>query len=242
MNNVILVLIAGVLIVIGVLQVRQLFKGGEYRTAASLRKIASSMSLSFVGDTQPSYFSSISRFPLFQLVNNGRGYGNLFTGKHLGAKVSIFDYSYRLSIRTPPRQTPGQTLEDQRISVFDHTAVWFVDERLDLPEFELRPEGIIDKFRSAFKMEEHSDIDFADHPKFSKRFLLRGPHVKPVAELFTVPVISHFEQANGKIYVEGKGENLMIYVERLVAPSKMQEFFEQCLGVHSCFVDSVCDS
>jgi hypothetical protein len=237
MNDLIWVPIVGFIIVAGggaagVLYMRQLDKRKGDRTAA-IRKIAPSMSLSFVGDTQRSYFSSIARFPLFQLGNGGHLYQNLITGKCVGFTISIFDYSYISSTETP---------NGRRDKFFNHTAVCFVDERLNLPEFELRPEGIAEKLLSAFKMEDHPDIDFSDYPQFSKRFLLRGPYRDRIAGLFTEPVISHFEQVDGKLYVEGEGENLMIYVTRHVAPSEMQAFCRQCQGVHSCIVDSVRDS
>ena len=215
----------------GVLYMRQDKRKGD-RTAA-LRKIASSISLSFVGDTQHSNFSSIARFPLFQLGNGGHIYENLITGKCIGITISIFDYSYISSAETP---------NGRRDKFFNHTVVYFSDERLNLPEFELRPEGIAEKLVSAFKMEDYPDIDFPNYPQFSKRFLLRGPHRDHIAALFTEPVVSHFEQVDGKIYIEGKGKNLMVYVTRHVAPSEMEAFFRKCQGVHLCIADSVCDS
>jgi hypothetical protein len=125
-------------------------------------------------------------------------------------------------------------IDSVEVAIFDHlissgeggqvfeTAVLFESEKLSLPYFCLRPEGILQKIGSAFG---DPDIDFSEFPKFSSQYLLQGAE-EEVRKVFNSNVLSYFENHLGWT-LEGFGAQLLVYLKKQSIASK--EDFQELL-------------
>jgi len=90
-------------------------------------------------------------------------------------------------------------------------------KQLDLPEFYLRPEGMMERVLNTVSQ---VDIDFAERPGFSSKMLLYGKDEAAIRRSFTGPVFDFFEQ-NPYLCVFGKGDHLFYYQSRTLTPVNM---------------------
>jgi hypothetical protein len=91
--------------------------------------------------------------------------------------------------------------------VLAQTVVELTSTRLALPAFRIEPENVIHKMQEAMGAQ---DIDFASHPHFSDRYLLRGESEEEIRKIFTPQVLDWFEGHLG-LTVEGSGERLSLH-------------------------------
>jgi len=135
--------------------------------------------------------------------------------------ASVFDYSYTVS-------------GGENSSTFTQTVVAFRQDH-QLPWFELRPEGFLDRIADAFV---HRDIDFETHPEFSKRYALRGDDGTAIRVVFTPALLSFFEMLppERKWHIEGSGFTLLAYRANLtVAPQEIRTFVEETCSIANSF-------
>lgn len=84
----------------------------------------------------------------------------------------------------------------------------FTSSDLDLPCFSLHEaEELQQMFVSALG---YKDINFENHPAFSKKYLLNGDNELAVKQLFSEKMISFLEKLDG-INIEGSGNQLIVY-------------------------------
>jgi MFS superfamily sulfate permease-like transporter len=87
-----------------------------------------------------------------------------------------------------------------------------------VPDFALEPESMNTKLS---ELVGGKDIDFKDHPDFSKRFYLRGYDEAAVRNFFNFNVINFFE-SHEEWHVEAHDNNLLIFRKRdLMSPSEI---------------------
>lgn len=101
--------------------------------------------------------------------------------------------------------------------VEEKTLVTFFDESLDLPRFELSPEGALEKVATALGGQ---DIDFESHPRFSGMYLLRGDKEARVRELFTAEVMERLEAMPG-LYAAGRGPRVALSPGKKLSGDKL---------------------
>ena len=102
--------------------------------------------------------------------------------------VKIFEYEYTIyKTGTNGRRYPVQASQ---------TVFRFQSQRMNLPGFVLSPESILDKIEDVFGY--YQDIDFQQHPAFSRRYLLTGDNEAAIRKLFTPAVLSHFASKRGR--------------------------------------------
>lgn len=158
--------------------------------------------------------AALGRFIGFPFFCQGRGhsYSNLLRGRlDAKAEVLVLDYAY-VTGSGKNRHTHRQT-----VAVFRA-------EGLGLPAFELRPENILHKVGGLFG---YQDIDFAEHPDFSGKYLLRGKEEPAVRGLFDAAILNHFALHPGW-RVEGEGDWLAVLREgRRVAPEELRSFLDE---------------
>jgi hypothetical protein len=193
---------------------------GKNRTQA-LQVLAQQIGFTFKGEVwnnQPKNH----RFgtPLF---GKGRSpvFENVMVGTSAGLETSLFDYSYTVSSGKSSR-TYTQT-------------VAAYSQELWLPEFELRPEGFLDRIGEAFV---HNDIDFESHPNFSQRFLLRGREVDTIRELFSPALLTFLENlpADEEWHIEGRVNNLVLYrSDETMATEGFRSFLERTSSIAKIF-------
>ncbi len=170
-------------------------RGNEMQAAA--RQI----DFSFAPEAELSAIPFFSNFELFE--GSPLKFENLMTGKLNGHNAAIFDLAYR---NADVNARSGATTSRQTMCVID-------SNKLNLPEFYLRPEGILEKVLNAV---DRIDIDFPERPDFSKKFLLYGKHAHLIRQLFTAPILGFFEK-NPNICAFGGGSFLFIYQSRTLS-------------------------
>jgi hypothetical protein len=148
------------------------------------------------------------------LLRRARGkFGNVMTGSANGLSIGLFDFTYPM----------GKSSITQTLASFS--------QELELPPFELRPEGVLDRIGDSLV---HNDIDFDSHPDFSRRYLLRSPDEAAVRNLFTPSVLTYIEQlpADKKWHVEGTATTLIIYRGGSpISPFEMPSFLEETSSI-----------
>jgi hypothetical protein len=194
------------------------------RRTRALIALAPTIGFTFEGDD----WSDLSRAPRLQMPLFDRGHSqkfrNIMTGHSAGFDTSVFDYWY----------TTGGGKSSH---TWTQTVVSFTQD-LWMPVFELRPEGVLDRVADVFT---HNDIDFDSNPGFSHRYLLRGPEVDKVRELFTSPLLAFLEglPTEEKWHVEGDGYTLILYrSDVIVRAEEVQLLLEQTSAVAKMFFGS----
>lgn len=190
--------------------------------AAELRSLADTLGFNYVGND-----SSRTGQVNTALFRRGgrRRFRNVMNGTYGSHQVSIFDYSYTV--------TGGESS-----STYTQTVAAIVQDR-QLPWFELRPEGFLDRIAQALVQR---DIDFETHPEFSKRYVLRGQDETAIRAMFTPALLSFFEMlpSERKWHMEASDFTLLVYRTNLtVAPSEIRTFLDEaCSIANSLFASS----
>ncbi len=143
---------------------------------------------------------------------------NVMAGEVEGTGVRVLDYRY--------------TVGSGKNSSTSLQTVVAVETRGDggagLPDFTLARENFFHKIGQAFG---YQDIDFADFPEFSKKFLLRGADESAIRALFDARVIDAYMK--GEAYnAEVRGGWLFIYQHgKRVKPEQVQARIESAFGL-----------
>ena len=202
---------------------------GKQRTA-QFNLVATQMGLSFSPKGEKALMERLSPLPLFTR-GHSKKMSNLLRGTsgQLGissqVEAGIFDYRYNTG--------GGQHQQSHAQSV-----ICFHAPQLSLPAFSLRPKNFFHKIGTAFF--GYQDIDFDSHPRFSKRYLLRGQDVQSIRTLFTQEALAFFETQDN-LSVEGKDDQLIVYRRRAlwftkrVTPTDVRLFIEDGSQVFRLF-------
>jgi hypothetical protein len=151
---------------------------------------------------------------------HGRGVNNLLCIKSNGATVSLFDFSASFGQR-----------KNQRTQI--ETVLLMQSEKLHLPTFFLHPENIGTKIKSALGSME--DINFENHPDFSKAYALEGIEDVAIREVFNNSLLDYFAQHRG-LSVEGQGGKLLYYRSgKRIQSKEVQSFIEEGLKMLKMF-------
>lgn len=90
------------------------------------------------------------------------------------------------------------------------TLVQITELAILIPDFALEPESLWTKLS---ELAGGKDIDFADHPDFSKKYYLRGENEIAIRDFFTEPVMSFLEKRED-IHIECHRNKLLFYKKR----------------------------
>ena len=218
METPVILVIVGVVLLIG--GIWALARHLEKKRTAALRAEADGMGLEFYangGDISP---PGLSQFDLFSRGHTQR-VKNAMVGPLGGAEVAVFDYKYVTG------HGKHRTTHNQTVVMFDMAGA-------DLPNFILKPENIFHKIGGVFG---YQDIDFDDHPKFSKQYLLRGGDEEAIRAAFGEEVLDHFDLYKG-LCVEAGGQRLLVYRgSRPVKPAAIRGFVDDARDVLDLFCE-----
>lgn len=104
---------------------------------------------------------------------------------------------------------------------------------LKLPRFELRPEGVGDKFSALLG---GGDINYPSHPKFSARYFLKGPDEASVGATFGDAALLDFLGEHPGWHIRADGAWMLITRdERIVRPDKLGDFLRDVIELHGQF-------
>ena len=141
-----------------------------------------------------------------------------------GSTIQMMDYVYMV------RQSISDPLFD-----YPQTVVLIEHPDLSLPHFHLTREVM---FHWAKKLWRVKDIDFAEHPKFSEMFHVRGEDETAVRALLTPQIRSALEQHPG-LTIEGLVTQIVIFREKVLLPAdKWPGFLAEATEIGQLFLDS----
>ncbi len=90
------------------------------------------------------------------------------------------------------------------------TLVQIAEVEVAIPDFALEPEGLLTKFS---ELAGTRDIDFANHPVFSKKYFLKGDHEEKIRGFFSEPILEFLENRED-IHIECHKNRLLFYKKR----------------------------
>jgi len=168
---------------------------------------------SYVQDTE--FYLLAGKIPLF----GSPTIHNLMYGNLDDISVTLFDYAYSAG-RGPS---------------YEQTVALFCSESINLPNFDLRPEGVFHKIGNAIG---YQDIDFESHPRFSSSYLLRGEDENAIRRIFTDDVLTFFSNSTG-LSVEARGNKLIYYRHgERAKPDDLLSFFHEARSIFELFRES----
>lgn len=148
----------------------------------------------------------------FRLFEHGhrKRVSNTLSGRRREVEVRLFDYTY----------TTGS---GKNQSTSHQTAVLYMLEEQNLPDFEIKPEGLFDKMAGKLGRVE---IDFSEDAEFSNAFQLTGADEATVRRLFGMAVRGWFTAHRG-FCAEAVGSRLLVYRRnKRVAPENLRQFLD----------------
>jgi hypothetical protein len=160
------------------------------------------------------------RYKTCLLQRTRGGFSNVMVGVTGGLEAMVFDYGYQAN-----RSSINQT-----IACFP--------QKLGLPPFSLKPEGLLDRIGDAIV---HNDIDFDSHPGFSSRFALKSPDEAGTRRLFTPSLLTTLEQmpSSRRWIIESNGNQLFIYSHGWIVPSAgLVAFLQETSGMARAIASS----
>jgi hypothetical protein len=164
----------------------------ERRRTLAMAEICRLMDFAFTEKVPKARLGSLGEFPLFNLGHSRRA-RNLMEGRVGDCPVCLLDYRYTVGA--------GKHQHTWRQTVV------VVPAAAGLPAFQLSPESFLHKIGQLFG---YQDINFAENPEFSRRYLLRGPDEAAIRAAFPPDVLEYFARHQGWT-VESRAGRLLIY-------------------------------
>jgi hypothetical protein len=192
--------------------------------SSALQTVAQQMGFTFVGK-QWDHKEKAQQLgtALFKRGSRSR-FRNIMTGSVDGHEANLFDFCYTISA-------------GEESSTYTQTVATF-SQKLWLPDFELRPQGILDRVAEAFVVR---DISFDSHPDFSRRYFLRGSNEVRIRSLFAAPLLTFFQElpANEKWHVEANLTTLIIYQSKVeIPPEEFRGFLDKTSAIATAVFSS----
>jgi hypothetical protein len=193
----------------------------ERRRTKQLGAIATELNLEFYENGGGQVMGLVQDFQLFSKGRNRR-VKNLIQGQVEDTFVAIFDYRY-------------VTGRGKHSHTYDQTVILLRSEQLRVPKFSLYPENFFHKMGDFLG---YHDIDFANYPEFSNRYLLRGENEILIHKSFHSEVIAFYENSRG-LSTEANDSRLIFYrAMSKVPPEEMHSFLSVGLKVLHLFARS----
>ncbi len=209
--------ILGILAIIGV--VLGLVYLYEKKRTESLTTVAADLGLDFSPTENDGLLEKMQIFSLFN-KGHSRKIKNIMKAETEATNLMIFDYQY----------TTGHGKNQH---THQQTVVAMESNSLGLPKFSMRPEGFFSKIGAALGMQ---DIDFDDHPEFSKSFVLKGENEAAIRKFFDAKLLD-FLAARKKSYIES-APGVFIFVHRgRKKPEQIKELMNDGYAVYAAFAE-----
>lgn len=184
----------------------------EKKRVEAMRQAALAMGFQFAERDD----SVIDRpFPAFDR-GHSRKATSVMRGQTGGRPVVLFDHAYTVSTGK------NSTTYRQTVALFDDVP--------GLPEFSLGPEHFFHKIATALG---YQDIDFDEHPEFSKHYLLRGKDEAAVREVFNPDLLAFLAGERGWTVQSAGGALAILRSARRCKPQDSPAFLADCLRIAS---------
>lgn len=192
----------------------------EKKRREALENFANELSLDFFPDGHAELESEISGFGLFNQGHSRKIY-NVILGETEIAKIALVDYRF----------TTGSGKNQQ---THNQTVVVMESDQLQIPAFTLRPESLFDWFGS---MMGFQDIDFDNHPEFSKMFVLKGPDEEAIRKFFDQELLDFFAGKKGISFEAVPGKFIYFRGGKRTKPEEMRDYLTEGYGVYQAFME-----
>lgn len=226
---VVLVLVVIIVIVCLELQVRREKTAGISKRIREYSLVAEEINFSFhfdmgelanIGPLGEMYlFSEHSQYDHYNMGRYVNSFQYVFHGHRSDAPVYMFEYS--LEVRSG-----GKYAEYTRYTTM---IAAFQLPGKQIPYFYLRPSMGGMNFLKR-------DIDFLEHPQFSKTYVLAGANEKATRQLFFNDALINYFEFNSQWSVEGNKDWLIVYRwDKTVEPSRIPQFLEEASRIAKLF-------
>jgi hypothetical protein len=165
----------------------------EKKRTEDLRVQAGRLGMTAFREEAPAPLAGFHHLPLFNRGHSKR-IRNLMQGSADGVEVAVFDYRFTVG-------------SGKNSHTYAQTVCALCDRRLRLPVFDLKPESIWNKLGALFG---HEDIDFEEHPEFSRKYYLTGVGEAAVRALFR-PEVREYLQTRDDLSMEASGDRFIYY-------------------------------
>jgi len=175
------------------------------------------LGLEFSAEQDHELLGKLQVLPVF---NKGRRreLKNVLKAETEDTSLAIFDYQF----------TTGS---GKNTTTHKFTAASMERPNMQLPHFIVRPEGFIDRIGSAMGFQ---DIDFEQHPAFSRMFVLQGENETAIRAFFDKRVMDLFVTRRDAL-VEAGGSMLTFRKKGRQSPDKMAEFMGEAYDFLNAF-------
>ncbi len=216
---IIVLVFGGVIALVGTIMYISYVQAKKRREA--IEGLAESLGLGF--EAKP-LFESLG--PLLHLPAFGMGRSkvvmNQLSGETEFAAIKIFDYRY----------TTGG---GKNSHTWSQTMVSMSSPNMTAPEFDLQPEHFFFKIGEFFGMQ---DIDFDEHPEFSKTFILKSQTEDAVRSFFDEELINFFCTKKDIHFAVGESQLILFRPGKSETPEKwkdlMNEGFQAYQALSAC--------
>ena len=182
------------------------------------KKLSLEMDMSF---SEKDEWGLLNLLKGFQLFHKG-DITNILKEKEgfYDSDIRIFDYKY----------TKGS---GDSSSTHKQTVFFIQSKKLNLPEFYLKPEYFLYRIGKYFGIK---DIDFQEHPEFSKQYWLKGTDEARIRKEINEEVI-HFFTIEKNWSLEGINYYMILYKkDTLLLPEEVKELYEKGKELVTLFV------
>lgn len=195
--------------------IKQVRRASVRRRTRLVEAAASELGLTVQLEGDSTLEDELSPFPLFNIGIN-REIRNLIVADTPEVSLSIFDYKYE------------RRSDDGINHHIWQTVVAVRSPELQTPTFHLYPEGFFSKIGSALGGQ---DIDFDDHPDFSKAFILKSEVEKETRDFFDEPLLDFFVQHTDITFEARPGTALYFRSRKRIEPTAtaLRNFMEEGL-------------
>ena len=180
----------------------------QRKRTAALEKVAMELGIAFDPLNEKNILNQFSAFPLFGAGRDPKTVINIFSGNTADVHFSIFDYSYN-------------TGRGRRRWYYRQTVIAMQSEQLQCPAFHLRPESKRDIIGSVLQLQ---DIDFDDHPAFSKAFVLKSDAEDDTRKFFDQELLNFFSEHPGICFEMTTDMFLLYRKHRLLKPAHADSY------------------
>jgi hypothetical protein len=158
----------------------------------------------------------------FQLFKEGRGQRayNLVRAEAEGVRMSVFDYQF----------TTGSGKSQH---TYRQTVLAVESNGLHLPPLSIRPENLFDALAGILGFR---DIDFEDHPEFSRGFVLKSPDEERTRKLFDDEMFQFFTQRRDVALEANRNRFVYYRRNRIVPPAEIKNFLADGLQLFNLFL------
>lgn len=192
----------------------------EKKRTDTITAIAEELGLTFTPSGDAGLQSRLGKFGLLS-QGRARKLWNALVGETDEVRLAIFDYKYTIGT-------------GKHSHTHKQTVAAIESNSLQIPPFSMRPESLFDAVGGMLGFQ---DIDFDDHPEYSKMFVLKSPEEQAVRDFFDTPILDFFAGKKG-ISVEAFAGQMIFYRgNRRAKPEELKQLLADAYEVYGLFVD-----